>query len=46
MIRIYALYEPLKVFMTGALLVGLGRDRGVGPVPSGSTATAPATCSR
>ena len=31
--RIYALYEPLKVFMSAALLVGVGRARGLDALP-------------
>ena len=42
------MYEPLRVFMTAAILIGLVAARRVGPLlrTSGSRATAPATCSR
>ena len=46
--RIYALYEPLKVFMSAAALVGLGARGRLDPVPRllARRATARATCSR
>ena len=45
--RIYALYEPLRVFMTAALIVGLvALAVWARFFTSGSTATAAATCSR
>jgi hypothetical protein len=45
--RIYAMYEPLRVFMTAAVLVGLIAPRsGAASSGSSSRATAPATSSR
>ena len=46
--RIYAMYEPLRVFMTAAILIGLVAARRVGPlrVLLDLAATAAATCSR
>ena len=45
--RIYSMYEPLRVFMTLALLVGvLAIAVWTRFLVAGSRATAPATCSR
>ena len=46
--RIYAQYEPLRVFMTAALLIGARRASSSGSASSSPTsrATAPATSSR
>ena len=46
--RIYAMYEPLRVFMTAAGLLGDRRAGGLEPLRLvlSSRATAPATCSR